>query len=67
MIHEFAHSLLHKQTDKNSNQREIEAEFVVSGAVIQTKENTANGYLATMFASAIELIIAVSKKRKLSK
>ena len=28
---------------------------------------TANGYLATMFASAIALIIAVSKKRKLSK
>ena len=28
---------------------------------------TANGYLATMFASAIALIIAVSKKRKLTK
>ena len=163
MIHEFAHSLLHKQTDKNSNQREIETEFsfelyeaseefVVSGAAIRTKENsaegavtfdeltyeeagtyyyvvaekvgtlgdvtydetkyfvtvevtddlegqlhaevvsitkegvaveevvfentyfvntadttTANGYIATMFASAIALIIAVSKKRKLSK
>lgn len=26
LIHEYAHSLLHKQTDKNQSQREIEAE-----------------------------------------
>ena len=26
LIHEYAHSILHKQTDKNQSQREIEAE-----------------------------------------
>ena len=57
LIHEFAHSLLHKQTDKNSNQREIEAEslaFVICDYFGIDTSDYSFGYIASYANGDIE-------------
>ena len=57
MIHEFAHSSLHKQTDKNSNQREIEAEslaFVICDYFGIDTSDYSFGYIASYANGDIE-------------
>ena len=57
MIHEFAHSLLHKQTEKNSNQKEIEAEalaFVICDYFGIDTSDYSFGYIASYANGDIE-------------
>ena len=57
LIHEFAHSLLHKETDKSSNQKEIEAEslaFVICDYFGIDTSDYSFGYIASYADGNIE-------------
>jgi hypothetical protein len=62
LIHEYAHSILHKQSDKDASQREIEAEslaFVISDYFgIDTSEYS-SGYIATYADGDIDKMKAI--------